>query len=60
MQSDFCIPPRPGPSDWRPGSKSCTEGAAAGPHPSLETEAGAEDFQSSNQAGEWQSPVGQL
>lgn len=22
LQSDSCIPPRPGPSDWRPGSSS--------------------------------------
>lgn len=60
MRSDSCVPPRPGSSAWKPESISCNEGAAAGPHPSLETEVGTEDFQPSHQAGEWQSPVGQL
>lgn len=60
MQPNACIPPRPGPSHWRPEPTSHNEVAIAGPHPSMETEAWTEDSQHSHLAREWQSLAGQL
>lgn len=60
MQPNSSIPPRPGPSHWRPEPTSHNEVAIAGPHPSMETEARTEDAQHSHLAREWQSLVGQL